>query len=261
VATPVEAIRIVAGVELHAPHFDPRTWAAARAVIREYRPHKGVIIGDFLDLESLSSYPRRVPDPVRLSAEWYAGNVALDELQEAAPSCSWTYLEGNHEERARRYAAEHGTLDGLLSVPESLYIQPCAEGYRRRADGDLRGMAWVPIERAHVEEWAAYHHGASTCAKHHAAYHAEVFAPSKARGQDIYFGHLHTDQVFAASSGVRAACCGWLGDEAKVPKESRSRPTGWRTGLRLQEWAGGLLADAFVPITVGRALWRGSVLG
>lgn len=246
--------------DTHVPHHDARAWSCALAVVRAWRPSFGVILGDFMDCESLSAYPKSRPDVVKLAAELYAANVALDELQNAAPDCCWRFLEGNHCERARRFAAEHGTLDGLLTIPEQLYIQPRAEGYHRSATGDLRGMEWVPMERPYLTEHSAYHHGSSTCAKHHAAYHAEVYSPARAHGLPLFYGHLHNEQSFSAPSGAFAACCGWLGDEAKVPRESRARPTAWVQGLRLQEVAGPVMSHRFVRIQNGRALLDGRLI-
>ena len=88
-ASKADTLRIAVIPDKHVPSHDRRACATARGVIREYKPHRVQIIGDFMDMESLTHFPKRKPDITRLSAEYYEANVELDADQSAAPDAIW----------------------------------------------------------------------------------------------------------------------------------------------------------------------------
>lgn len=81
------------------------------------------LIGDFLDINSLSSHDRgRKPLPgVTLSMEYDGGNDVLDRLEEVLPEkCEKNYLYGNHEDRYIRHmgSSDNSKLGKSLISPE-----------------------------------------------------------------------------------------------------------------------------------------------
>jgi len=219
---------------------------AALALLREFRPDKVVIIGDFCDLEALSHHPKNRPDVTRLSWEYYECNTLLDRFQNAAPSADWYYLEGNHEYRAIKFANSLGTLDGLLDVPQNLHILPVDDA--RRHD-DLRGIVWLKFEdylgKAWVAPWGEGNFGYLHSAKankngmgagglYHAAYHANTIGPISRCAVTVY-GHHHTFQMFRSTAGYEAWCCGFLGDLNEKAFLYAAGPTNWLNGVLLQE--------------------------
>lgn len=258
-----DIIREVIIPDTHIPLHDRLAWACALGIVKEWQPHRVTLIGDFLDLTSLSRHPKARPDLTRLSSEIYAGNVALDELQSAAPNAEWIYIEGNHERRSIRYANEYGSLDGLLTIPEQLFLHNRADGYVRRGV-QLRGMKWVPYEdQPYLTPWAAYYHGHNSTATHHAHYHASTYCPSRTSGRPLFYGHMHTFQSFRSPSGGEAHCCGFLGD-AKAPElaYSEGRPTAWCHGIMLLECDRVTNSVTLIPTRIvrGRAIVRGKVV-
>lgn len=249
--------------DAHFPFVDRVAWACTLGILKEWQPHTGVIIGDFLDLESLSRHGKSRPDLVRLAGEFYGGNVALDALQSASPNTRWTFLEGNHCGRATRYANEFGMLDGLLSVPEQLFIAPRADAYHRNGDGNLRGMAWVPLSKQpHLTATAAYFHGVDYLGKHFTGRIAEEYVPAKGAGRRVAMsGHTHTFQMHTGRAGFVSQSVGFLGDERSSVfsyATGGGKPTGWQLGIVLQTTtADGLLGWECVRIEKGRAIFGG----
>ena len=85
---------------------------------------KGIhLIGDFLDINSLSSHDRgRKPLPgVTLSMEYDEGNKVLDRFDEVLPEkCEKNYMYGNHEDRYPRHmsSSDNSKLGKSLISPE-----------------------------------------------------------------------------------------------------------------------------------------------
>jgi predicted phosphodiesterase len=254
----VETKRIAVLPDKHVKANDRKACAVARGIIKDFAPHRVVIIGDYMDMESLSHYPKRRPDITRLSEEYYEANVELDADQGAAPDAAWTYLEGNHEGWADKYAAIFGHLDGMLSVPQSLYIEPRSDYHREAAN--LRGMTWVPLGKQPVVlDGVGFLHGVFE-SKHHAAAHAENLGPSVGV-RTLVAGHTHDFQSYTSAAGFQCFHCGFLGDPSSIAfAYTRGKPRPWRHGLLLIEVTGELVTVTQVPILNGRAVLSGRVV-
>lgn len=243
----------------HFPYQNVVAWDCALGIVADVQPNRIVIDGDFLDLESLSRHPKSRPDLAKLGAEFYAGNLALDSLQEASPSSDIVYLEGNHEHRASRYANEYGQLDGILSVPVSLFLEPKSDYHRETSQ--LRGIRWVPLR---MQPFAIgnvrYLHGVSET-KYHAAFHAEALGPRNSE-RFLISAHMHGWQSFASASGFVAYSCPWLGEESQAVFQSyvKGRPRPWHLGVLLVEECGAATTVTPIFIHNGRALVGGRVI-
>jgi len=93
----------------HVPFHHVGLHNAIKSLIRDkHSIVKGFhLIGDFLDLNSLSSHDKgkftAVPG-LTLDEEYEAGNDLLDEFDAVLPNSIWkTYLYGNHEDRYNRW--------------------------------------------------------------------------------------------------------------------------------------------------------------
>ena len=254
-----EAVRHLFLTDAHDPYTSRPAWSCALGIARDWKPHKLIVGGDFMDMESLSRHPKSKPDLSRLSSEYHSANVRLDELQEAAGAEVAYYLEGNHEARAYRFACEFGQLDGILSVPKSLYLEP-GDDYHR-AGGKLRGMSWVPLSMQPFSvDGIGYLHGVFET-KHHAASHAEALGPSK-MVRHLVYGHMHGLQSFTSAAGYAAHCGGWLGDDTAAVFRSyvKGKPKPWCHAVLLVEVLGEAVTVIPVPIVNGRALvWGRSI--
>lgn len=245
--------------DTHRPAHDRKAWSVLLSVIKEVKPKRGIIIGDFGDVESLSQHPRNRPDMNRYAGEVYDMNIGLDELQNASPSTPWDYIEGNHEVRASRWEAAFPNLAASLNLPKALYIEPGDDYHRNTVQ--LRGMRWVPLSKQpyHLGP-VMYLHGVYE-SKHHAMAHAENLGPEQGVRSATY-GHVHTFQQFRTPAGYEAHCCGFLGDRS-LPQFSyrKGRPSPWVCGFLIEEVCGDHVTKTQVHIENGRALFSGKVYG
>ncbi len=142
--------------------------------------HEVVLLGDVVDLDCLSSHNHGKPKLVenqRLQADYDHANRFLDKLQKAVSrnACSSpkiTYIEGNHEFRATRYAEAFPAMAGKVEVPVNLRLNE-------------RGINWVPFwseGKLYRIGNAYFGHGRSTT-KYHAQKNLTDY------GVPYYYGH------------------------------------------------------------------------
>jgi hypothetical protein len=257
-AKATKTTRTVVIADTHVPHHDRLAWSCALGLIRQIQPDRVVINGDFLDLESLSRHPKSSPDLAKLAAELYAGNLALDELQAASGRADLVYLEGNHEGRARRFEAEFGQLDGVLSIPVGLYIESRQE-YRSQTS-NLRGIRWIPLRlQPFAIDGVSYLHGVYESI-HHAYQHAMHLGPRCSTRYSVT-AHMHALQMCSSANGHTTTACPWLGDQtAHVFGYTKGRPRPWSHGLLVIEESGESVSVTPVPIRGGRAVYGGNTV-
>ena len=85
---------------VHIPHHDKEHAAWIISQIKERKPQVVVCLGDLIDAESVSVYPK--VDPVKLSAEYEAAAEFMELVGDAAPKTTKIFMQGNHEERIFR---------------------------------------------------------------------------------------------------------------------------------------------------------------
>ena len=116
----------------HIPYNSKLVWKMLLAVIREFKPDIIVIMGDFGDFYAVSSHLKDPGMGNDLNWEIQQVKAALWELRKAAPKSRIVYIEGNHEDRLRRYLWENAPeLFGLVSTKKLL-------------DLDLMDIEFVP---------------------------------------------------------------------------------------------------------------------
>jgi hypothetical protein len=242
--------RRIAIPDVHRPAHHEAAWKLLLEVAKDFRPHEAILMGDYLDLESLSQHPKKRPDTIKLKDELGDGNKGLDELDRALPrKTKRRFLQGNHCVRSERFEAEFGQLDGMLSIPAGLGLKK-------------RGWQWVSLRQQNrfVLGPVAYLHGISE-SKHHAMLHAEQFAP-RIGVRHVTYGHMHTLQSAQSNAGYSARCCGFLGDERNIAfSYTKGRPTAWVVGFVLQEICGANVVETEVRIVNGRAVFNGRLYG
>jgi predicted phosphodiesterase len=113
-----EATERVAFVsDIHVPYHDPALVASALALIRDFKPHRVVQIGDLFDFHSISRWNAGLDRLDALQEEIDGGVAVLQEIRKAAPNAALDLTMGNHDERLRRYVKEKGralaSLDSL----------------------------------------------------------------------------------------------------------------------------------------------------
>lgn len=159
--------------DIHLGHQARSALRCALRVYHHYKPETVLILGDMLDAHSFSSYPA-TPGETRahyLRDEIEPAKVLLEELSTYGNEI--IYLEGNHEERVRRWLLAQTDVAELI-LPEVLLARD--------------NLTWVPYKSYHVQGSWVFAHGTTTC-KDAARKHLDHFP-----GYSVCFGHTHRAQ-------------------------------------------------------------------
>jgi metallophosphoesterase superfamily enzyme len=98
--------------------LDHLIWASK--FIKDVKPDKVIIIGDWWDLPSLSSWSKqREAEGQRYKQDIDAGNEALEMFMKGRPKdTEYHFTDGNHENRIERYLDDHPHMDGYMSMQD-----------------------------------------------------------------------------------------------------------------------------------------------
>ncbi len=231
--------------DCHFPFEDKKAWALVLRSIRETQPDRVVTLGDFLDCISVSNFPKPPDRRESLASEIEAGNIALDQLTEAAGKAPVVFLEGNHCFRMHRYLSEKAPeLFGLVDIPTLLGIKK-------------RRWTWVPY-RSHITFGkVAYAHEIGHCGRNATQQSLDSF------GGNIIVGHSHRAGT-AYGGTVKgehrvAMSCGWLGDINKIDYMHKSKTREWQHGAGfVQQDRKGNAWCSFAPIVDKKICINGS---
>jgi hypothetical protein len=119
--------RVLVFPDLHAPYHDSKVVKLGSRFKDDFKPHKTIALGDWVDAAGVSTYARYASSIDQLE-EFEIANELLDILQPDV------YLEGNHEHRFRRVGNVGGDIRRMLDP-------------RRWLELDKRRIQWVPYSR------------------------------------------------------------------------------------------------------------------
>ena len=183
--------RVLVSPDLHfrakGGGLDKRAWNCMLqyAAAHEWDAH--INLGDVMDFSYISEYNRGKPGKVageNFFRDYEYANKRLDEVGQALGACPTHYiLEGNHDERVKRYLAYHPELVGSIDVPHGLRL---AE----------RGWTWVPFwSLGHSVQIgkAMFIHGRYTN-EYHAKYSVHHY------NKNIFYAHKHDVMCYSRSS-------------------------------------------------------------
>ena len=240
--------------DAHVPEHDRLAWDAVRQWIREHQPDQIVILGDFLEMASVSQHGGSA-DLVRLESDLAAGNKALDELQADAPLAEIWFFEGNHCTRLNRFLLSFApALYGSLSVEKGLRLEE-------------RGIRWIPETQQPVALGSLdLIHGHQMLGSG-GAYPGRKLVDTYGRpGRTVVCGHWHRPQTITRpghpdfggySCGVVLGCLRTIG-RAEVTW-TRGQATGWVHQFAVA-YVRGESASLFpVTITRGTFFWEGEM--
>lgn len=202
--------------DAHVPFHDRATWRACMEVIKDEQPDEIILVGDFLDVSSMSSHAPGGWEIGTLSEEVEAGKMAIEELRRfAGEDCRIIYMEGNHESRPRRTANQRlSQVADLLDIDKLLGLRE-------------QGIRWVSEGRALKRGHLRYVHGYWTNEQHAKKHLVKLLWPG------VIYGHTHRPQMYSMADGdnnVRVAygmpCMCEL-----TAEWMRGQPTGWVNGF------------------------------
>lgn len=175
--------------DLHVPFHDRQALDCAMAAIQYLRPHKIVILGDWLDCEAFSAHGKKHMLELRatryLADEIEPTNEILNEVQRWSKEL--VYIEGNHEHRVERFAVQWGGVLGpdiyKLISPQTL-LSAGRTNFEWIPYGDILTHYSITPDLWAVHGW--------THARHSASKHLD-----KAGSISVVHGHTHRAQMHA----------------------------------------------------------------
>ena len=230
--------------DLHGQEKDLGAWDVHLQIVKEFKPDAHIIIGDWVEFESVSRHPKSKTRIPNLGYEYQVANRDLDTLESVLPrKCKRYFLEGNHEFRLWRFLCNEipNAKGGINSVPEALRLKE-------------RGWKWIPYGRALTIGMLKIMHGAYTN-KYHAHKHVDQF------GDSVLYGDSHTFQVYTTAHGDKPHMAMSIGCLRTLdPDWLNGRPAPWLHGFALVYFTEtGRFISYFIPIIEGMSIWNGKV--
>ena len=103
-----DGTRILIINDLHRPFHDRATLQAIEKFWDDYKPHYEVYNGDIADLYSISQFDKNPSRRFSFKQECADTRGWLFSRAEANPGAKRIYIDGNHEDRMRRWLWKHG---------------------------------------------------------------------------------------------------------------------------------------------------------
>ena len=164
-------------------------------LIWDRKPDYIVIMGDFMDMDCLSRWDkdkRQKMEGRRYYKEIAQGNEALDRLFRSVMEGKTKarrskrksyfpgiiYLEGNHEERLRRYLEYDPTFEGHVTIPKDMCLKD-------------RGILWVPYREYYYINDIGFTHIPHNKIKPISGIDVTTKAMKECTTKSVVFGHTH----------------------------------------------------------------------
>jgi len=202
--------KIVILPDVHLTDKVPKEYTLTKKFIKDYKPDEIILLGDFMEVASLSSYDlckARLIEGKRFEKELEIARLEINALCNLSKKI--TYLEGNHEDRIERYLDDHPELEGMLEIPKRLQFTQ-------------NGVHWHKMNTLIKRGKLYFTHG---------VYYGKYFAKKTLDdyGCSIVVGHTHRHQIMTSYPKMQKypMICyglGCLGDTD--PSYKKNCPTG-----------------------------------
>jgi predicted phosphodiesterase len=216
---------LVAFGDIHYPQHTAVSVEILKKTVARLKPHISVSLGDLLDCGQFSQHPPTwgVPE-TDYEADLKEANGLIDFVQKHTRE-RIVLIEGNHEYRLDRWAAQHAEGRGAYNL-----LAPRIQLMRGR-----RGCTYIPYGSAN----GRYPHWKVN--SRIIAVHGWSYAVNAARrhlqmsqGKSVLFGHTHhlctvCQQNIFGGDTIRAISCGCLCNP--VPLYGTGRPVEWVNGF------------------------------
>lgn len=232
--------------DVHGTTISPRDYLPVREFIKKFKPDEIILLGDFMDVESLSAWDmdkKRKMEGRRFNKEIEWANKELDYLQKHSKKV--TYLEGNHEDRVNRYLDKNPEMEGMIELQEQLNIEE-------------RGIEWVKMNDLYKKGNMYFTHGMYTNI-HNARKHLQTL------GCNVCYGHQHGTQTAMQNMKMQephmAYALGTLGD--KAPDYMKNRPGNWINQFGIFYWDDQTGMFSLYPVNVinHKFMWNKKIYG
>lgn len=240
--------------DLHFPHVHRPTWKAFRRWHAIQRPATTVVLGDFLDLASLSSFTQDPNEPQQIIPqvkEWV--NVANSLRNECG---KLIIVEGNHEWRVAKKVLEPVAFQMLGAIGLTLREQCYLQGLHKAVEWHTESLDWKGLKMGQF----LLRHGHKQSSRFGGGANVARSALQKSLGKSQVFGHYHQIQMIAHGTdhlGTSIAIAnGHMEDNVEFSLENN-----WARGFTVLEldeerdWC----SPYPVIIEKGRFAWKGQI--
>lgn len=203
--------------DVHSPHHDKKAWELVMNVAQDFKPNTIILLGDFLDCFTVSSYSKSPLRATQLEDEVVEAKSMLEQLDNLKAKRK-IFVAGNHEDRLRRYLQDKAPeLFSTISVPKIL---------------ELDKRKWQYIEyKEHYKLGKLYiTHDVSTAGRYSAYRALETFQ------HPVATAHSHRLSYVVEGNATGEALCsasfGWLGDVDQIDYMSKmAAKKNWALGF------------------------------
>jgi predicted phosphodiesterase len=193
--------RVLLVPDTHCPYHDERAWRLMLKAARQFQPHTIIHQGDLADFYAISSHSKDPTRAQQLKQELKAVRKLRADLDRLGAKRK-VFIEGNHEDRLRRYLEEKAPeLFGMFDTDSLLQLSE-------------NGWQFVPY-KSHAKVGKLYlTHDTGNSGKYTTARALDAFQHS------VVIGHHHTTQYAVEGDATGkyrvGAQFGWLGDARQV---------------------------------------------
>jgi predicted phosphodiesterase len=236
--------------DIHYPHHDEKAVGCVMKIMKDYKPHRIILAGDYLDMEPVSHWiqdKKRVMENKRLMDDYKGANKLLDNLIRVSGKQlkEVIYLHGNHEHWLEQYIDRHPEMEGLIEVENHIKVK----------DPKIK-LQFVPMNDFYKLGKLHITHGLFIN-----KYHASKTLEST--GRSVMYGHTHDISMFSKMGLIEdekhvAMSIGCLTNLS--PAYMKNRPHNWIHGMALVDVRkGGRFTSLVVPIYDGEASIMGKL--
>jgi predicted phosphodiesterase len=107
---------------LHVPYHDKETLDLVIKFGKSLKPDKLFILGDYMDMYSISKFDRNPERVTNLQQEFTSGKETLYRIIDEIEPMKVIFTEGNHEDRLRKFIWNNPVLHGCIDIKDKLGI-------------------------------------------------------------------------------------------------------------------------------------------
>lgn len=162
--------------DTHIPFINKELFKNFLKFLKDFKPNRIFILGDWVDFYDLSSFDRDPSRRFKLQKEFDLGVKYLEQIRKACPNAAGVFMGGNHEDRLRRWLWRNPDVASLkaLDVAGLLHLEEL-------------GFDYYPYHEVHNYNGFLIKHG--DVARKHSAYTAR--AELESDGMSGISGHSH----------------------------------------------------------------------
>lgn len=235
--------------DIHLPYHDPIAVALFMVWLKDFQPDEIILNGDIADMASVSAHGDQ-DSALKLESELLEVRQFLSGLRKQHPKASIVYMEGNHEDRLKRYLKKQApTLEGMIKFEEVVGLKEL----------DIRWLEYGGDTVFFINPRLGVTHGAA-CGEHYTTTTLRKYNVS------LIVGHNHRPQFTTSPTvgedGQQTRGCwggGCLTDVQHVPY--LKMPSGWTQGWTAVYSTKDIFSVYPVNMHKHRFVWNGKEYG